>query len=212
MVLCGGRLFSFDSNVEASLRNMQETGLRDTIVSESGELFIQRGYNGVSIKQIAEASRCTTAALYYYFPEGKESILKDVLRSHLPDPEQILLVGLSANSLKELLTGVALKVCAHDSDVVKKERWLLAEFPNFTESDRKVIHETMRAIHTALEKEVSRFVTDRETSKMLSWIFMSASFGYGQLFGSLQIKKVADLPTQEFSEKIGAILSSFIDS
>lgn len=191
---------------------MQETGLRDTIVTESGELFIQRGYNGVSIKQIAEASHCTTAALYYYFPQGKEAILKDVLRSHLPDPEQILQVGLTANSLKELFTGVALKVCGHDSDIVKKERWLLAEFPNFTESDQKVIHDKMKALNSALEKEVSRFLPDREAAKMLSWIFMSASFGYGQIFGSLQVKKVADLPTQEFAEKIGAILSSYIDS
>ncbi|MBM9578122.1 TetR/AcrR family transcriptional regulator [Leptospira sp. 201903070] len=187
---------------------MQETGLRDTIIGVASQLFMNRGYNAVSIKHIAEAAHCTTAALYYYFPEGKEAILKDVLHSHLPDPGQILQVGSSAKSLKELFAQIALRVCGHDSDTVRKERWLLAEFPNFTESDRKVIHEKMKALHVALEIEVGRFLPDREMAKILSWIFISASFGYGQIFGSLQLNKVADFSTAEFAEKIAAILAS----
>ncbi|MBM9498671.1 TetR/AcrR family transcriptional regulator [Leptospira sp. 201903071] len=187
---------------------MQETGLRETIISVASQLFMDRGYNAVSIKHIAEAAHCTTAALYYYFPEGKEAILKGVLHSHLPDPEQILQVGLSAKSLKELFTQIALRVCAHDSDTVQKDRWLLAEFPNFAESDRKVIHEKMKALHAALEIEVGRFVQEREMARILSWVYLSASFGYGQIFGSLQLNKVADFPTAAFAEKIGVILSS----
>ncbi|AOP36303.1 hypothetical protein A0128_19980 [Leptospira tipperaryensis] len=187
---------------------MQETGLRDTIVGVAGELFIERGYNAVSIKHIAEAAHCTTAALYYYFPEGKDTILKDVLHSHLPDPEQILQVGKNAQSLQELLTQIALVVCAHDSVTVKKERWLLAEFPNFTEADRKVIHEKMKAIHSSLEREVGRFLPDPEMARVLSWIYMSASFGYGQLFGTFQLGKVGEFSTAEFAEKIAGILSN----
>ncbi|TGM58913.1 TetR/AcrR family transcriptional regulator [Leptospira adleri] len=186
---------------------MQETGLRETILNVAGSLFISRGYNAVSIKLIAEEARCTTAALYYYFPEGKEAIRKVVLYSHLPDPEQIVEVGKSAKSLQELFTQIALRVCDHDSDTVRKERWLLAEFPNFTEADREVIHEKLQSIHSALVVETGRFLPDSEAAKLLSWLFMSASFGYGQLFGSLQFNKVAPFPTAEFAEKIAWLLS-----
>ncbi|RHX84161.1 TetR/AcrR family transcriptional regulator [Leptospira stimsonii] len=191
---------------------MQETGLRETILNVAGSLFIKRGYNSVSIKLIAEEARCTTAALYYYFPEGKEAIRKVVLYSHLPDPEQIVEVGKSAKSLQELFSQIALRVCGHDSDTVRKERWLLAEFPNFTDADREVIHGKLKAIHSTLVTETGRYVSDSETTKLLSWLFMSASFGYGQLFGSLQFNKVTDFPTAEFAERIANLLSKDIKS
>ncbi len=49
-----------------------------------------------SIKQIAKASGCTNAALYYYFDGGKEHILHEVIR-HTAQ-ERINLLSAAANA------------------------------------------------------------------------------------------------------------------
>lgn len=56
--------------------------MRQRILDESTRLFVQRGYDGVSIRDIAEACRMTKAALYYHF-QDKEDLLVAVLSSGL---------------------------------------------------------------------------------------------------------------------------------
>ena len=46
------------------------------------ELFIERGYRAVSIRDIAQAAGVTNAALYYYFP-NKEALFSEVLSHHV---------------------------------------------------------------------------------------------------------------------------------
>ncbi|TGJ99552.1 TetR/AcrR family transcriptional regulator [Leptospira semungkisensis] len=190
---------------------MQETSLRETIVTVAGDLFVDRGYNAVSIKQIADAANCTTAALYYYYEDGKGAILKGVLRSLLPEPELVFQECANATSLKELFSCITIKVCAHESANVKKDRWLLAEFPNFGESDRHVIYEKLQAVHSAICTQVSRFLEDPEAVRIISWIFMCTSFGYGQLFGTLQLGKVVPFSIANFAEEISDLLSNSVE-
>ncbi len=56
--------------------------MRQRILDESTRLFVRRGYDGVSIRDIAEACRMTKAALYYHF-QDKEDLLVAVLSSGL---------------------------------------------------------------------------------------------------------------------------------
>ncbi|MGB9801103.1 MAG: TetR/AcrR family transcriptional regulator [Thermanaerothrix sp.] len=56
--------------------------MRQKILNESTRLFVRRGYDGVSIRDIAEACQMTKAALYYHF-EDKEHLLAAVLVSGL---------------------------------------------------------------------------------------------------------------------------------
>ena len=44
------------------------------ILKAAEELFLAKGYKGVSMKDVAEAVQVTPAALYYHFPEGKEDL------------------------------------------------------------------------------------------------------------------------------------------
>jgi AcrR family transcriptional regulator len=63
--------------------------LRQQILSTAKNLFIQQGYHGLSMRQIAEALGVSKAALYYYFKD-KEELLLAILDSYLDEMEAAL--------------------------------------------------------------------------------------------------------------------------
>lgn len=54
---------------------------REYILDQAEALFTQHGYQGVSMRMLAEASGVTNAALYYHF-ENKEALFSEVMRFH----------------------------------------------------------------------------------------------------------------------------------
>lgn len=63
--------------------------MRDKILHETTRLFVKRGYDGVSIREIAEACHITKAALYYHFVD-KERLLIEILETGLTTFHQLL--------------------------------------------------------------------------------------------------------------------------
>jgi TetR/AcrR family transcriptional regulator, cholesterol catabolism regulator len=61
----------------------QET--RRQILTKAAELFLAKGYKGVSMKELAEAVEVTSAALYYHFPKGKEDIFTTMIQTVFVD-------------------------------------------------------------------------------------------------------------------------------
>lgn len=61
--------------------------LRDQIMTEATRLFVTSGYNGISMREIAEACTVTKAALYYHFKD-KESLLMAILIANLDAVDQ----------------------------------------------------------------------------------------------------------------------------
>jgi AcrR family transcriptional regulator len=57
----------------------QET--RRQILTKAEELFLAKGYKGVSMKELAEAVEVTSAALYYHFPKGKEDLFTTMIQT-----------------------------------------------------------------------------------------------------------------------------------
>jgi AcrR family transcriptional regulator len=66
--------------------------VRDQILAAATQLFIQQGYFGLSMRQIAEAVGVTKAALYYHFKD-KEDLFLAILESYLEKVET-LIVGI----------------------------------------------------------------------------------------------------------------------
>jgi AcrR family transcriptional regulator len=62
---------------------------RQRILDAAAELFVERGYEATSLREIAERVGVTKAALYYHFP-GKEDLLRALLEP-LEDFQQRLL-------------------------------------------------------------------------------------------------------------------------
>ncbi len=70
-------------NVPASSLVDQET--RRQILTKAAELFLAKGYKGVSMKELAEAVQVTSAALYYHFPKGKEDLFTTMIQTVFVD-------------------------------------------------------------------------------------------------------------------------------
>src|SRR5260370_13158977 len=51
------------------------------ILLAAKELFLAKGYKGVSMKEIADVVQVTPAALYYHFPKGKEDLFTNMIQT-----------------------------------------------------------------------------------------------------------------------------------
>jgi AcrR family transcriptional regulator len=56
---------------------------RRQILDAAEALFVEHGFKGVSMKDVADAVEITPAALYYHFPGGKEELFADIIRHFL---------------------------------------------------------------------------------------------------------------------------------
>lgn len=63
--------------------------LHQQILTAATQLFIEHGYHGLAMRQIAEAVGVSKAALYYYFKDKEELFLK-LLDSHLGEIEELI--------------------------------------------------------------------------------------------------------------------------
>lgn len=58
--------------------------MRERILATATSMFVRRGYEGVAMREIAEACGITKAALYYHF-DGKPDLLNAVFISYLAE-------------------------------------------------------------------------------------------------------------------------------
>jgi TetR/AcrR family transcriptional regulator, cholesterol catabolism regulator len=66
-----------------------EPGLRSKILSVATGLFIQHGYHGLAMRQIAEALEVSKPAIYYHF-KNKEELFLAILTMYLDEMETVL--------------------------------------------------------------------------------------------------------------------------
>ncbi|GMV34637.1 MAG: hypothetical protein AMXMBFR60_24660 [Chloroflexota bacterium] len=60
------------------------TGLDEQILETAKDLFINKGYHGLSMREISDALDVSKAALYYYFKD-KEELFLAILKVYLDD-------------------------------------------------------------------------------------------------------------------------------
>ncbi len=61
-----------------------ETGLPEQILETAKNLFIQKGYHGLSMREISDALGVSKASLYYYFKD-KEELFLAIIKIYLED-------------------------------------------------------------------------------------------------------------------------------
>lgn len=79
------------------------------ILTAAKELFLAKGYKGVSMKEIADAVQVTSAALYYHFPGGKEDLFAKMIQTLFVEEgaarvDQVLASARNLRERLELLT------------------------------------------------------------------------------------------------------------
>lgn len=71
-----------------------DQNLKDKILAEATRLFVARGYNGISMREIAEALNVSKAALYYHY-RNKQDLMIAILQDYLEEIDRLFLDPLS---------------------------------------------------------------------------------------------------------------------
>ena len=175
---------------------------RDKIVEEAAKLFMERGYEATSVREISRGVGVTEAALYYHF-EGKRDLLREVIRTHLPDLTGALDYCQGAESLGDLVVRFGQSLGDPDPARMQRFRWVTTEFPRLSEEEQTILHEKHLTLHKGLANLVLKFVDDEREAEVLSWTVISAAFGYALIFWNLGLKSVSGFEAGNLAKTLG---------
>jgi AcrR family transcriptional regulator len=71
--------------------------LRQRLIAEATHQFVERGFDGTSMREIADACGVTKAALYYHYA-GKADLLRDIVAGYLDKVAGVVTEGSGAAS------------------------------------------------------------------------------------------------------------------
>jgi AcrR family transcriptional regulator len=189
---------------------VERTDLSRRILREASDLFRRQGYAATSIKQIATAAGCTTAALYYYYEDGKSHILREVILSY-GKPADILDPIKGASSLREMLQRLTAVLSRSVPVITDQMSWLMVHFPSLPDEEKRVLQERMLSIQSAIRDEIGRFVGENARADRLAWLIYSSFFGFQQLCLKMELAESADLSLEEFGGLLSEIISGGVD-
>jgi AcrR family transcriptional regulator len=90
---------------EASPHHAADGQTRQQILAAAEDLFLAKGYKGVSMKDLAAAVQVKPAALYYHFPDGKEEVFVEMLVQVIVETSERALRALTSDAnFRERLT------------------------------------------------------------------------------------------------------------
>ena len=131
---------------------------RDEIVRAAAEVFKQRGYQGTSLADVAEAAGTERASLYYYVSSKEElldEVVTDVVRANLAVAEDIRDgPGSAPAKLRELVTGLMTSYAEHYPFLYVYLQEDLAHVP----AARRAWAQEMRQVNRRWEAAVTQIV------------------------------------------------------
>lgn len=173
---------------------------------------MQYGYAATSVKQIAEASGCTPAALYYHFRGGKTDILQAVMRSHLPDLENVLDDIREAESLYDVIALFCRSMHTRADEMLARLRWLMIEFSSMDEPERTVFYEKHLTLHRGLSVAMRPYLPDTADADWRAWMLIYLTLGYGHLFMTMEMRTYQPLSVDELIHRAAQLFSQTDDS
>jgi AcrR family transcriptional regulator len=184
----------------------ESTDLRRTILGVANALFMENGYTATSIKKIANAAGCTTAALYYYFEGGKSHILHEVVRSYSLDVLHVFDDDASFDDLADYLRHLNRRVSQSMPELSGRLSWLVLEIPHLAEDVRGQLFRHFLGLNQAISTRLATFVPDESGARMLAWIIVCAYLGYGQLFLRMGFEGPTTPDLEEFGEALMEVI------
>jgi AcrR family transcriptional regulator len=187
---------------------MPETiSLQDSIIESAGNLFREQGYAATTIKQIASAAGCTTAALYYYFEDGKEHILREVIRRSAREAE--LTISLPpAESLQDFLLSLGGVLSQRLPEMSERFNWIMLQFGSLPDEEKRILQDQAIRFQRTLREQISRYVADEISADRMAWFVYSSFFGYQQVFAKLEMGRRVDFNLAEFGRFLAQAVGS----
>ncbi len=185
----------------------QKVNRQELIVARATELFMANGYNATSVRQIAEASGCTDAALYYHFRDGKRALFQAVIESNLPDFMALLEPCRGAESLSRLILTIG-KDYDQFTPLWGRIGWLVSEFPHLRADEKQLVHQLYLAFKVELTRLIRPFVADDVRADAIAWLVICALFGYAQTFLHFEMQGIVDVSFEQFKQNLAQLFST----
>jgi AcrR family transcriptional regulator len=178
---------------------------KDQILSAALALFEQKGFEGVSVDEIAAKARISKGLAYHYFA-SKEEILLEIIRLRLDELDVLvarLKAEVSAPQRLRILVGQLIDEVVKDE---KRQRFLITTF--LQAQNNKLVQKAMRATperFEALHKEEIRLIEDLGAQNAEAELPLFRASLQGMVF--LYLLNPASFPIQrvaaQFMEKYG---------
>lgn len=186
----------------------EETGLRDTILEKAKSLFIQHGYHGLSMREIAEEVGVSKAALYYHFKD-KEELFIAVLNQNLDHMgKEIDVIRVSSKTNSEMIVKFIEYVLTQPAEQRSVIRLGTQEMSQLSAESRKQFNDTYHQKFIGQVQEIiSSGMKNGEFKTMdpdiATWALLGLLYPYmyPNYFGSSPLSR----------EKIDLIISLFMD-
>ncbi len=178
--------------------------LQDLIVEKAGELFREQGYAETSIKQIAKASGCTTAALYYYFEDGKRHILREVIHRSAKEADFSMRFP-QADTLDEFLVELSAVLAERFPQMADRLNWIMLQFASLPDEEKRILQDQALDVHDALQERIGQYVADPTAADRLAWMVYCSFFGYHQLFTKMEVGRRVDLDPVEYGRFLAQV-------
>ena len=179
--------------------------LKVLIIERAGELFREQGYAATTIKQIAKAAGCTTAALYYYFEDGKQHILREVIRRSAHKGEVSSQLS-QADSLEEFVVDLGNNLAGRFPKDADRFNWIMLQFPTLPEEEKRIVQDQVIARQRELQEHIRRYVADDRTAERLAWLVFCSYLGYQQIFTKMEVGQRVDLGMEEYSRFLAQVM------
>ena len=135
-----------------AIKTIPKRKTREEILELSVPLFAQRGYDGVSMRDVAAAVGLTQAALYYHFSD-KDQLYLDAVAYEFREREAALKDMLAGNGpllerLERFVAGLA-RMMATDKDFLRLMQWVLLDNDEARQSTlaKHVFRDMFVAVH-----------------------------------------------------------------
>lgn len=151
-----GRLPRDDANAGATTR--------DRILDAALELFVDQGFDGTSVRQIAERVGTTKAALYYYFASKDEILMALHMRLHEISRELTGTIGdgpVTPEALGDPLVKLMEQIAAHRKLFLLHERNQAAFEKLHRNDDHEAAHDDFRTRFVAILEDPRVPLRDR---------------------------------------------------
>jgi len=182
--------------------------LNDLIIEKASHLFREQGYAATSIKQIANESGCTNAALYYYYEGGKQEILREVIHHSAVENMEIFTAVAGADSLESLLIQLSQTLSRVMPRMTDRVNWLMLQFPTLPDEEKQFLRNQLFGFHEVLQAQIGRFVADDATADKLAWLIFCSFFGYQQVFTKMGVDQVVDMSLEDYGRFLAQVITT----
>lgn len=179
---------------------------KDDILESAKTHFMQRGFDGTSVQQIADTVGCTKAAIYYHFKAGKHEIFSELLKANLPDFSKIMQHCQNLESLQELIQCWGEVVLTRARHRMPMFQWIVKEYANLGDEERYIVQSAQISCIANLSEKIKPFVETDAEAQLLAILLFSATLGYGMLFRGFELNAKIDVSLEEYLKALPRLI------